>query len=68
MLKNGESLKQFKLTLISDRPPTEDEFYLMKRDNPNMNFSQEYVKLKFKELTDSQKFLYDKEELQRMLK
>lgn len=40
----------------------------MKRDNPNMNFSQEYVKLKFKELTDSQKFLYDKEELQRMLK
>lgn len=68
MLKNGESLKQFKLTLISDRPSTEDEFYLMKRDNPNMNFSQEYVKLKFKELTDSQKFLYDKEELQRMLK
>lgn len=37
-LSNGDAPKLFKLTLISDRPPTEDEFVKL-LNNQNLNFS-----------------------------
>jgi uncharacterized protein YfbU (UPF0304 family) len=48
--------------LISDRPPTEEEFNSL-RNNQRLNLSQEYVRLKLKDLANAQKFLYDAEEL-----
>jgi hypothetical protein len=53
--------------LISDRPPTEEEF-ISSQNSQKLNLSQDYVKKKLKELTESQKFLYDAEEVQRRIK
>lgn len=66
-LSNGDAPKQFKFTLISDRPPTEEEFISL-QNSQKLNLSQDYVKRKLKELTESQKFLYDAEEVQRRIK
>lgn len=66
-LSNGDAPKQFKFTLISDRPPTEEEFISL-QNSQKLNLSQDYVKKKLKELTESQKFLYDAEEVQRRIK
>jgi hypothetical protein len=66
LLSDGDLPKQFKLNLISDRHPTEDEFTKL-RNNQKLNLSQDYVKTKLKELAVAQKFLYDAEELQKHL-
>lgn len=66
-MSNGDAPKQFKLTLISDRPPSEDEFAKI-CTNQKLNLSQDYVKTKLKALAEAQKFLYDAEELQRLVK
>jgi hypothetical protein len=63
-LSDGDAPKQFKLNLISDRHPNEDEFAYL-RKNQKLNLSQDYVKAKLKELAAAQKFLYDAEKLQK---
>ena len=66
-LSYREEPKQFKLNLISDKPPTENE-YIALQNYQKLNLSQEYVKFRLKELISAQKFLYDAEELTRMVK
>lgn len=67
VLSNRGKLKQFKINMVSDREPTEQEFIRMQQDNPSIKISQYLIKDKIKEIKKANKFQYKKDELDRLV-
>ena len=50
MLSNRGKLKQFKINVVSDRDPVENEFYQFTANNPKIVISQSSIKRKVQEI------------------
>lgn len=67
LLKNQGKIKQFKISMISDRDPTESEYQKLLHDNPKLLMTKEAVEVRQKQIRSATYFLYDKNEFERLL-
>jgi hypothetical protein len=68
ILSNRGSLKQFKVNMVSDREPTENEFQRMKLENPKIVVSHRMVKDRTDQIQKASEFQYDKDLLEQLVK
>lgn len=67
-LTNRGKTKQFKINLVSDHEPTESEFMRMRQENPKIPMSQHSIQQTLAMITEASKFMYDKDEYERLVK
>ena len=67
LLRNQGKVKQFKISMISDRDPSEAEYLKLMQDNPKLQLTNDSVELRQKQIKDATWFLYDKNEFERLL-
>lgn len=67
MLRNQGKVKQFKISMISDRDPSENEYQKLLNDNPKLQLTKDAVDLRQKQIKDATWFLYNKNEFERLL-
>ena len=66
-LRNGEKIKQFKLTLVSDAIVTEVEFKKCLRENRQEEIDKAHLDKVKKKLEDCRRFQYDKQKMAKQI-